>query len=701
MSRTALWSLILWLVFLPLRAVSLEPVTTGTLIEEMTNMVRLADFPEPAYKTIQFSSYDRRSKLPGGPDWFANSDGFGGESIPNFEAVLAEPDDQGIGEYLMCDVRSPGAIVRMWTAAIEGRIRAYLDGAEEPVFDGPAREFLQSPYRRSAEAAGMDPEIFEATFRQRDACYFPIPFAKSCRIVWRGNVQRIHFYEIQIRCYDPATKVTTFQSEDLATYRSRIERIAKVLAKPGDMWEYQSSQEAAPIEATILPQQTAEVLALEGPQAIERITLNLAAKDLDRALRRTILHIVCDDYPWGQVQSPVGDFFGAAPGVNPFDSVPFTVRPDGEMTCRFIMPFAKSCKIRLENKGDQQVHVSGSILPVDYAWNDSRSMHFRARWRVDHNLVADGGSGVRDLPFVIANGAGVYVGTAVMLLNPNPIPTPWGSWWGEGDEKIFVDQDVQPSTFGTGSEDYFNYSWSAPDIFGFPYCGQPRDDGPANRGFVVNHRWHIMDAIPFRSRIAFYMELFSHERTPGLSYARIGYHYGRPGLSDDHIDISSEDVRHLSLPPDWRPAARFGASDADFYQAEDVLVDQHRTEFVANAMWAKDRLLVWNPASGNDELAFKLPVKQAGKYVIHMTAAFTPRSGKLAIRLDGKDVGFGGEEGIVDLEVPYRTLARTVSSERIELSEGDHVLSLHYQGKLPGDSDRQIGIDFFWVQKQR
>ena len=156
--------------------------------------------------------------------------------------------------------------------------------------------------------------------------------------------------------------------------------------------------------------------------------------------------------------------------------------------------------------------------------------------------------GGQDMPFVVANGTGVYVGTAIMMLNPNDIPTPHGNWWGEGDEKVFVDGEARPSTFGTGSEDYFNYSWSAGDIFFYPYCGQPRNDGPANRGFVSNHRWQIVDRLPFEERIAFYMELYSHEPTPGFSYARIGYHYGRPGLIDDSVGITQEDVRPLKYP---------------------------------------------------------------------------------------------------------------------------------------------------------
>ena len=201
------------------------------------------------------------------------------------------------------------------------------------------------------------------------------------------------------------------------------------------------------------------------------------------------------------MQSPVGDFFGAAPGINPFQSLPFTVGLDGTMVCRFVMPFERSCQIELHNRGEQAVSVKGSVLAMPFEWND-RSMHFRARWRADHDLTASNRE-VQDLPFLLAQGKGVYVGSTSYLMNPCPVPTPGGNWWGEGDEKVFVDEDTRPSIFGTGSEDYFNYSWSSPDIFAYPYCGQPRNDGPGNRGFVTNFRWHVLDCDAVQERHSF------------------------------------------------------------------------------------------------------------------------------------------------------------------------------------------------------
>ena len=136
--------------------VDLGTITTGTLFDEMVDMANLATFPKPAFRTVQFSSYDRRSRLPGGPDWFANADGFGGEPIPNFEKVLRAPDVNGIGEYLIADVKGPGAIVRLWTAAISGFIRMYIDGSDIPLFDGTADEFFRHPYDRFTQLGDIN-----------------------------------------------------------------------------------------------------------------------------------------------------------------------------------------------------------------------------------------------------------------------------------------------------------------------------------------------------------------------------------------------------------------------------------------------------------------------------------------------------------------------------------------------------------------
>ena len=56
-------------------------------------------------------------------------------------------------------------------------------------------------------------------------------------------------------------------------------------------------------------------------------------------------------------------------------------------------------------------------------------------------------------------GRGRFCGVMLHVWNP------LGGWWGEGDEKFFVDGEKFPSTFGTGSEDYFGYAWCGASFF--------------------------------------------------------------------------------------------------------------------------------------------------------------------------------------------------------------------------------------------
>ena len=192
------------------------------------------------------------------------------------------------------------------------------------------------------------------------------------------------------------------------------------------------------------------------------------------------------------------------------------------------------------------------------------------------------------------------------------------------------------------------------------------------------------------------MELFSHERTPGVSYARIGYHYARPGIMDDHVPITGEDLRVLELPPNWEPAARRAAANSTFYSVENLA--DTPLDVVEGRLWERGKLAVWRPAKPGDELTLKVPVAEAGRYALRITAALTPKSGKFTASLDGKPLAFGN--GPVDLFVPYRTLLRTFSSPTLQLAEGAHQVTLRYEGSTSDVKTPEIGLDFLWVQKR-
>jgi hypothetical protein len=517
--------IIISLVLFPCVMVSFhaqETITFGTLLDEMTDLERLTYVPDPSYRVIQYSSYDRRSQVPGQAGWFANSDGFGEEPLPGFEGIISEPDSAGgIGTYLICDVEGPGAIQRLWTAGINGQIRCFLDDMKIPVFEGKASSF----FWETATALSGNPENIRPNeiFRQFDATYFPVPFSGRCRIEWTGDINKIHFYHVGIRLYEEGTRVRTFSPLDISSIEEKTVEMQRLYQRPEI-----TRQDQKFADDEIQPGDMASLLKLTGPASIGQLSMRLKAEDAEAALRKCILNIWFDESEVPQVQAPLGDFFGAAPGLNPYQSYPFSVGEDSLMVCRFPMPFRDSLLISVENLSEIPVRLEGWIRPVEYDWKQGRSMHFRARWRIDNDLTASNVT-VRDIPYQIIFGKGRMVGAAAYLYNPSGAVTSWGNWWGEGDEKIFFDGEKFPSFFGTGSEDYFNYSWSSERIFSYPYCGQPRNDGPGNRGHVANYRWHISDDLYFEENLAFYMELLHHGEVPGFSYGRIVYSYLLPG----------------------------------------------------------------------------------------------------------------------------------------------------------------------------
>ncbi len=681
--------LCLLVVILPWMSVVAQKITTGTLLNEMIDLQRLPEFSQPDYKTIQFSSYDRRSTSVAERGWFANSDGFGNEPIPGFEAVINEPGQDGIGRYLICDVLEPGVIQRLWTARIEGEISLFLDGAKEPVYQGSAEGFLWNFLEHFAPGQ-ID---YEGTLKQYDALYFPIPFAKSCRIEWKGDIKKLHFYHIGVRIYNDKVDIATFKPSDLSLYSKEIANAIEVLKNPMEKSKIDSDEKDS-TTSIIKANSKNTIFEMKGSKVIKKFSMQIISENPEFIYRQLVMNIYFDNASIPQVQSPIGDFFGSVPGINPYESLPLTVVPDGTMICRFHMPFKKSIRVEVENYSDIPVNLSTKVSLTDYDWKEGDSMHFNAKWRINHNMTASS-KDVKDVPYLVGFGKGKIVGTALHLYNPSNIPDAVGSWWGEGDEKIFIDQDEFPSFFGTGSEDYYNYSWSSNRIFSYPYCGQPKNDGPANRGFVSNFRWHIWDNISFAKKLAFYMELYHHEQQlRGFSYGRIIYFYALPGFIDDHLDVSSDDVREIPRPF-WLPEARNRVAGYMFVQAEDWIKEDTEFEMDEDPVWSKNSVVMWEPQKKGDQLKFDFGFSNKTEIkTFAITFALIPNGGKVSLRVDGKLIKLNNEE-IIDLNSSNRKMLRTYWARNVE--EGNKPPRIVLENQSEG-SNNKIGIDFFWIK---
>lgn len=680
-------------------------VSFENLLLELTNLERLPEFVEPEYKALQFSSYSRRSVAAYEPGWFDNSDGFGRSPLPGFEEVLKEPDSTQIGEYLICDVKKPGAIVRLWTANINGTIRLFLDNTDIPVYEGPAEDFF---WNTAEELAGIKTD--DGTIRQFDAVYFPIPFAKRCRIEWVGNIQQRHFYHVGMRLYEDHVKVITFSKQEASAIAGKLVEVETKLREMSSR-----TLTGEPVDYTIKPGESTSIYSHRSPGAVNELSLRLHAGDNEFLWRQCVLNIYFDGSSVPQVSSPLGDFFGSAPGLSPLRSLPFTVDKSGWMTCRFIMPFKDSARIEVMNMSKEYTSLSAFVNTIPYEWTDGESMHFRARWRIKHNLTASNREAA-DIHYLFASGKGRIIGASTYLYNPSSVPTAGGNWWGEGDEKIFVNGEKFPSFFGTGSEDYYNYSWSSSLIFSYPYCGQPRNDGPGNRGFVSNFRWHIIDDIPFVNSIAFSMELLSHGIVPGFSYGSIVYYYAFPETFDDYQKITNTDVAQIKYSP-WTHAPGGRSSRYRFIPAEKLLVKSRNTSINEGKLWSEGKILMWEPVSKGEKLSFVYESSSDIKNtMIGFTLSKLPEGGRVSLLVNGEKIKWGTlshsrrslpvvlENGdtliiepaeVITLRSEYQIMLDALFTAQLDIRKGKNEIVIVNEEDASGI---KIGVDAIWIR---
>lgn len=502
---------------------SADTVTLNALLKEMTDFDAVARWPSPEFTTHQCSSYDRATVAPDKPGWFANND---------FSQYIREENQNGRVEKVMMDADGPGCIVRFWLTTIKnkkGTLRVYLDGNAQPTLTFPAYDLLSGPFK-SGPLDQPHPG-YSPTENGGNTCMLPIPYAKHCKVTWEEAGEGPRYYQINYRTYAPGTTVQTFTTNALASAQALIGQTEKKLLTPAVV-----SPKMVSLEKTV-PANGQVVLELpNGPAAVKCVELQLGSNNAalsEQTLRSLIVKMECDGEE--TVWCPVSDFFGSGVGLNALQSWYRTVNTDGTMTCRWVMPYAKSARLTLANLGDHDVKVSLKAAAEKWKW-DNRSMHFHAAWHYEADLQTPP---PQDWNFIRIAGRGVYVGDTLALFNPV------ATWYGEGDEKIWVDHESFPSFVGTGTEDYYDFSFAPRGLMQTPFANQVRVDQQMTQGHNVLTRTRNLDVIPFKESLNFNFELISWKPMK-LIYAATTYWYAFPGgISNVH---EQPDAARLAIP---------------------------------------------------------------------------------------------------------------------------------------------------------
>jgi len=500
-------------------------ISTLALLGDMIDLERLARLPAARFTAGQAASTDRRSRRPeDGESWFANDD-FVTETQPNLVRVEAAPG--GGKRYVLLDAPGPGAIVRIWSANPAGTLRIYIDGDPKPALEAPAAALLsgrQSPFA---------PPLAHVTARGHNL-YFPFPFARRCLVTvddivspdpFTGRPIAKLYYQIGYRRYgaEQSARVRPYSPEELARAAPTIARVAAVLRDGPPAAAAGPAARAVAIAATAVEPGRPSITRIAAPPGGGALAeLQIATRErTPQKLRSTRLSIAFDGET--TVDAPLIDFFGTGPGWNTYTSLPFTVAGDDLLVCRFRMPFAKHAVVTIARTDPGAIDVAGTIRVAPAPFGKD-SLLFHAGWRARALIPT---RPYRDWHVARLEGLGHQVGTVLNVENPAA-----AAWWGEGDEKIYVDGEAFPSLFGTGTEDYFGYAWSTPARFEHAYHAQTAAANAGFGGLWSMNRFHVLDPIPFTRSLRFDLEIWHWAETTVAVDATV-YWYARPGGKDD------------------------------------------------------------------------------------------------------------------------------------------------------------------------
>lgn len=490
-----------------------ETISLHSLLMEMIDRDAVTYAPAGGVETRLWSSHDRHTRTRDKSGWFANED------QSNFVRVEGDASRR---ELVMVDAVGPGAVTRFWVtlANTDGRgvLRIYIDGAL--AVEGPVAEVLSGG--RLCGAPLSDSVSPLSPYLQRGHnLYLPIPYARSCKVtyesakVWALSGAENFYYNVETRTFPACTEVRPFSLRELAAESNTVTAVNAALRAAA--FTAPAGACIAELNAVLQPGESI-TRSFTGPGAIRRLALKLAG-----ALRDAELRLAFDGHE--AVVVPVGDFFGCAYNRSPFRTWYGGVADDGTLESLWVMPFKERCQLTIRNTGTAALTLSDAAATVsDYRWDDARSMHFGATRANYVNIPTRRGVDVyTDLACVKLNGRGVFIGTSLAVNNRSP------KWWGEGDEKVFVDDEYAPSYIGTGSEDYFGYAWGrAERIVAHPFIAQPDGTGATAVGVVQNNRFRVLDTIAFSRSLDFILEL-NHWDATTVDFAPTSYWYLRPG----------------------------------------------------------------------------------------------------------------------------------------------------------------------------
>ncbi len=403
-----------------------------------------------------------------------------------------------------------------------------------------------------------------------------------------------------------------------------------------------------------------------------------------------LIRVFYDGQPRPAIEVPFGDFFANCFGKRAeVISLPVVVEDGDSYNCFWHMPFRESIRIEVVNQSQKQLNM----LYYNIDWIQKPALppdtpYFYARYRQEYPVKSG-----QDYMILETSGKGHYVGTVLAVRTRSP------SWFGEGDEKIYIDGEQKPSIWGTGTEDYFLSAWglktTSTPYFGTPYFDQWGIVG----GHTSAYRWHIHDPIVFNKSIKVTLEHWGwistdenrdgkrhswNEREDDFSSVAFWYQTGTPSPAPSVPNAAQRRLPNLdeiTLAKGFTGAKHHGRGACQVQDNLDFFPDGqlfYKPQQAADA-WVEVPFTI----TKSDPQRLLLAVTRAGDYGIYQAY------------LNGVKIGR-----------PMDCFAKKVSQWEFHLLDfwpepGDYTLRLECIGKNDQSTDYFLGLESVRLRQRR
>jgi len=581
-------------------------------LHRLSSVDRLPEYLITGARCAQESSYDR-----GG----GNDDSATGE-----HSVLAKEN----GKFVIADLKGPGTIYRFWSGSTPSSdtIEFYFDGEKEPriklpyidLYSGKAYPFVEPLC--GYELGGY-------------YCYLPIPYAKSCKILYCGP--EVHYFQLQYTQWPDSKPVESFPRELNDDQRRALADLSKlwkggILPIKGEILAPDCSLETMRNSVVLHPGETKTIASIQHGGRIVALAFSPALV-LEGMTRNIVLTATWDDEKVPAIHCPLADFFGFAYGERSVRS--FLLGTNGETCyCLFPMPFDKSAELKLSYCVDSSTKPSSLMSPnppvaldmlLLYDKKNTRRSNegkFYAHWSREEPPEGQ--------PHTILDvaGRGHYVGCILQSQGLRPGKT----WFFEGDDVAVIDGEMR--IHGTGSEDFFNgglYSevnrWDT--RINLPLSGSLGYSHPFHR--TGGYRLNLLDKVAYEKSLNLTIERGDDERNAiPVDFSSVAFYYAdRAPKKVEPIELAKLRVPvpdKLEYIPKLQPIYALSLKSTVSYTAwaeSNDINDVDEEDLIDNYTFI--------PHDSESHLTLMLEIQEEGNYEVQLSYLTGPRCGRFQV----------------------------------------------------------------------